>query len=135
TGCNGIAAGTPIGTPDLYYDPCAFAVPPLGRLGNAPRNFLSGPGLRNLDFSLTKMTKLSMLGEGGALEFRAEVFNLTNHANRFIPSGRTVFTATNSATTLPITANQPAVNPSAGKDNDDTVTGGRRIQFALKIVF
>src|SRR5206468_3130006 len=29
-GCPGVAAGTPLGTPDLWYDPCAFSRPAAG---------------------------------------------------------------------------------------------------------
>src|SRR5262249_15634194 len=85
-----IAPGTPIGTPDLYFDPCAFSLQPAGLLGNAGRNFLFGPGLRNLDFSLTKVTHLPRMGEAGQLEFRFETFNMLNHRNLYIPSGRSV---------------------------------------------
>ena len=137
TGRLAVPAGTPLGTPDMYFDPCAFTVQPAGFLGNAPRNFLSGPGLRNLDFSLTKETHISKLGESGNLEFRLETFNLTNHANRFIPSGTSVWTAT--GTTAPLTAiPQPPASafvPAAGTDNTDSYTGGRRVQFALKVTF
>jgi hypothetical protein len=136
TGVLPVPAGTPLGTADMYFDPCAFTVQPAGFLGNAPRNFLSGPGLRNLDFSVTKETRIPRLGEGGNLEFRAEFFNLANHANRFIPSGTSVWTATGS--TAPLTAIPQASSSfvaTAGQDNTDSYTGGRRIQFALKLTF
>jgi len=130
TGRQQIPAGTPLGTPDLYYDPCAFSVQPLGLLGNAGRNFLNGPGLYNLDFSLIKETHIARLGEAGQLEFRAEFFNLLNHANLYIPSGRSVYSAGNAEV-----AAKPAVISTAGIDNTDSYTGGRRIQLALKLVF
>jgi carboxypeptidase family protein/TonB-dependent receptor-like protein len=134
-----IAAGTPLGTPDLYYDPCAFNLQPAGLLGNAGRNFLFGPGLRNLDFSLTKVTHLPRMGESGQLEFRFETFNLLNHRNLYIPSGRTVMTAI--GTTAPLAGasfngtTSLAPLAAAGQDNTDSYTGGRRLQFALKITF
>ena len=56
TGCGGVKSGTPLGTPDLYFDPCAFVLPPAGFYGIAGRNTLTGPGYENLDFSLLKST-------------------------------------------------------------------------------
>src|SRR5207248_4170113 len=64
---------------------CGFALPSLGFLGNAGRNSLREPGLSNVDFSISKDTRLRFLGEGGRLEFRAEAFNLFNHANFATP--------------------------------------------------
>jgi Carboxypeptidase regulatory-like domain/TonB dependent receptor-like, beta-barrel len=84
-GCDHIPAGTPVGTPNLWFDPCAFTIPADGFLGNAGRNILRGPGYSNLDFSMAKDTPLALLGEEGKLEFRAEIFNILNHANFATP--------------------------------------------------
>ena len=70
--------GTRLGDPWRWFDPCAFALPTPGYLGNAGRNIIRGPGLANLDFSLTKGSRLRFLGESGQLEFRAEIFNILN---------------------------------------------------------
>ncbi|MGP8175206.1 MAG: hypothetical protein ACLP7O_11765 [Terracidiphilus sp.] len=49
-------------------------------MGNARRSFFSGPGMENLNDTLSR----SILVEGSrALEFRAEAFNLVNHAQFF----------------------------------------------------
>ena len=64
-----IAPGTPLGTPNLWFDPCAFTLPPAGFLGNSGRNILRGPGESELDFTLAKDTKLAFLGEAGSLQF------------------------------------------------------------------
>src|SRR5205823_5665673 len=85
-GCTGVVAGTPVGTPNLWYDPCAFTLQPAGFLGTAGRAILRGPGIANLDFSLTKDTPVRYLGESGRLEFRAEIFNILNHANFITPA-------------------------------------------------
>src|SRR5262249_2306708 len=77
-GCPGVAAGQKLGTPQLWLDPCAFTLPAAGTLGNLGADFLRGPGIANLNFSLTKNTALRFLGEGGRLEFRAEFFNILN---------------------------------------------------------
>ena len=77
-----------LGGPDLYFDPTAFSLQPLGFLGNAGRNILRGPGFATLDFSLVKDTALGFLGENGKLEFRAEFFNILNRANFTTQIGR-----------------------------------------------
>jgi len=48
-GCAGVPAGTKLGTLDLYFDPCAFALPDAGFYGNLGRNTVIGPGLANFD--------------------------------------------------------------------------------------
>jgi hypothetical protein len=128
TGCTGVPAGIKVGTPNIWFDPCGFTVQPAGFLGNAARNMLRGPGLVNLDFSLAKDTPIRALGEGGALQFRAEFFNLLNHANFALPGavqGDVVFAGT-------ATGQAPL---SAGTKLTQTVTTSRQIQFALKLVF
>lgn len=62
------------------FDASQFTLPPLGTIGNARRRFFSGPGMDNLDATLSR----TFLVEGSrALEFRAEAFNLLNHAQFF----------------------------------------------------
>jgi hypothetical protein len=53
-----------------------------GKFGNAGRNIARGPGLGNFDFALLKDFAFS---ERMKLQFRAECFNLTNHANFSLP--------------------------------------------------
>jgi len=62
------------------FDPSQLTLPALGTLGNARRRFFSGPGLENLDATLSRTLKLK---EKRTLEFRAEAFNLANHAQFF----------------------------------------------------
>ena len=117
-----------LGGPDKYFDPACFSIQPLGFLGNAGPGLLFGPLHVNWDFSLTKDTALPMLGEGRHLEFRAEFFNLLNHADFNIPvTGRTVFTADPTrAVTSPLS--------TAGQIGN-TIAPARQIQFALKVFF
>jgi hypothetical protein len=131
--CNGSLAGARLGTPDQYFDPCAFAIQAPGFLGTAGRNILRGPGFATLDFSITKDTALHALGEAGKLEFRTEFFNILNRAN-FVTPG----VATNTAAIV------YAGNPAAGQTQAPLNTAGkltgtsgtsRQIQFALKILF
>ncbi len=127
-GCPGVAAGRKLGTPNLYYDPCAFTLPARGFLGTAGRNILRGPGEANLDFSLAKDTPIQTLGEAGRLEFRAEFFNILNHPGFYSPN-RTVFAGS--------TANAGAATeaPLATAATITQAGAARQIQFALKLIF
>ena len=127
-GCPGVQAGQKLGGPNLYFDPCAFSIQPLGFLGTASRNLLLGPPSKNWDFSLTKDIPLSALREGTQLEFRAEIFNLLNRPNfNTVINGRTVFTADG-------TKSSPVALATAGQ-LDRTVSSSRQIQLALKLIF
>jgi hypothetical protein len=53
-----------------------------GQFGTEGRNVVRGPGIQNIDFSLFR--NFSM-GESRRLQFRAECFNLLNHANFGLP--------------------------------------------------
>jgi len=68
----------------LYFSPAAFARSALGKEGNARRRFFHGPGINNWDFALLKNTNLT---EHVNLQFRAELFNIFNHAQFLTPSG------------------------------------------------
>ena len=80
-GGGAIAAGTPLGTPTLWYDPCAFSIQPQGFLGMKDGIICGVPALTILNFSLVKDTAVGFLGESGKVEFRAEFFNIFNHPN------------------------------------------------------
>jgi hypothetical protein len=139
------------GDPNHWFNPLMFGEAPLGTIGNTPRDVLRMPGLTNWDFSLMKDTKLGFLGEQGNLEFRAEFFNLMNHANFGIPNN-TVFagsTSLNSYTPLggssascagscplqaPVGASPSNPLGTAGQITT-TSTNSRQIQLALKLIF
>jgi hypothetical protein len=119
------------GDPNMWFNPLMFRLGTVGFLGNSSRGLLRSPGLNTWDLSLNKDTGLPFLGEGGKLQFRAEVFNLLNHANFAIPAnnGR-VFNGTltdpSGASGAPI-ANVGRITRTA--------TSSRQIQLALKIIF
>ncbi|MEQ1946720.1 MAG: TonB-dependent receptor [Bryobacteraceae bacterium] len=127
-----IAAGTPVGTPNLWFDPCAFGLPSAGFLGNAGRNSMRGPGLSNVDFSISKDTPLKFLGEQGRLEFRMETFNLFNHANFATPE---VGVADSYAAAVVFPGNDSTARSATVGEILKTATQSRQIQFALKILF
>jgi hypothetical protein len=61
-------------------DASQLTLPALGTMGNARRRFFSGPGLENLDATLSRNFHVH---DGHTLEFRAEAFNVSNHAQFF----------------------------------------------------
>jgi len=65
------------GRPEFNNTPAAFTTETLGQLGNVPRRFFYGPGINNLDLTLTKILKVT---ESKSFEFRLEAFNAFNHA-------------------------------------------------------
>jgi len=117
-GCAGVPAGTPVGNPNLWYDPCAFVLPPANTLGNLGRNTVTMPGRATADASLMKNFDVT---EKSKLQFRFEAFNLFNRVNFGTPA-RTV---RNTAGVL---------NATAGRI-DSTVGTPRQLQFALKLTF
>jgi hypothetical protein len=69
----------------LWFDPTAFGHAAFGSQGNAGRNILRGPGIKNWDFALMKQTSFT---ESIKLELRIEFFNIFN-TTQFDPSGIT----------------------------------------------
>lgn len=67
-----------------WFNPAAFSEPQQPyRQGTAGRNTLRGPHLWSSDFSFSKNV---LSGERRSLEFRADAFNLFNHANLANPA-------------------------------------------------
>jgi hypothetical protein len=109
-----------LGGPNEYYNPNAFVVPAAGTYGNTGRNVLRGPGLAQLDFSALKKFDLT---ERLHAQFRAEFFNILNHANFGVPN-TVVYTA----------ATTGGPSPTAGVISS-TATTSRQIQFGLKLLW
>ena len=104
---------------DGYFNPAAFAVPAKNTWGNLGRYIANGPGFYEIDSSLEKRFPLT---ERSTFSFRAEAFNLLNHAIYANPSGNS-----SSGTFGRITS---ILNTGA------TGTGTpRRLQFAMRIDF
>jgi hypothetical protein len=62
-----------------WFNTACFVLPAPGTLGNAPRNNVWGPHVVNWDFSLFKNGNI--IGEKLRYQFRAEAFNVLNHAS------------------------------------------------------
>ncbi len=105
-----------------WVNPAAFTLPAPGTFGNLQRDFLSGPHTVNMDYAVMKDTQLK---EQTRLQFRAEFFNLLNHANFGLPNASAFVQAPNGGGTP---------NPTFGKITN-TTTSSRQIQFALKLLF
>ena len=71
-------------TPAAYFNTAAFTSAPTFTFGNASRNPVRGPAYRDLDFALVKHTPVF---EKGDVEFRAELFNITNTPAFSQPNG------------------------------------------------
>jgi hypothetical protein len=104
-------------------------LPPLAcfnRHGNSGRNTLIGPGLTDLDFSVFKNNYIKRISETFNVQFRAEIFNILNHANFGPPTPGDTNTDIFDATGAPNSAAGALVR---------TTTPERQIQFAIKVVF
>ncbi len=94
-----------------WLNSAAFAQPALGTFGMSPNNLL-GPGLFNINASLVREVRIK---ERHLIQFRAEAFNLLNHAEPTNPN---------------------ASISTASTFGKITVFGNPRImQFALKYMF
>jgi hypothetical protein len=93
--------------------------------GNAGRNILIGPGTTEVDFSVFKNNYIRKISENFNVQFRAEMFNVLNHANfapPVTPDNSDIFDATGAPTGV------------AGLLTR-TSTTAREIQFAIKVIF
>ena len=65
------------------FNTALFPEENLGQLGDAKRRIFYGPGIENFDMTLQKGLRLS---DARSLEFRAEAFNVFNHAQFYGPA-------------------------------------------------
>jgi hypothetical protein len=142
----GCASLTNPGNPNNYIKTQCFAIPTapsaefyaarcdpsqgtfpqcFNLVGNAGRNILTGPGLSELDFSIFKNNPIKRISEDFNVQFRAELFNVFNHAN-FLP---------------PTNPDNTDIFNSAGAPTGvaglltSTSTTAREIQLALKFIW
>jgi len=95
------------------YNPAAFVLQPFGTYGNSGRNIIWTAPQLQIDTSLFKDFAIR---ERAKVQFRAEFFNMTNHANF---------------------RNNSLINnfDSAGAGSYTAAQPGRQIQFALKFIY
>jgi len=108
----------------IYLNPAAFALPAPGQFGNLKRGFVRQPSLSNVDFSMAKNWKIK---ERYGIQFRAEMFNLLNHAsfNGFNAGMGASFDTSGKFTGF--------TNGNFGRLQSDR--GPRNIQFGIKFNF
>jgi hypothetical protein len=134
-----IVAGVPYAPPHQDYNNWinvnAFTPQPVGTVGNETRAQLYGPHQRSADFSLFKDFPLR---ERAKLQFRAEVYNITNTEN----FGQPNINITKWSSTLPgVGTGAPGATPVLGAGGFGQITGSnlalnpRQFQFALKLMF
>ncbi len=97
-------------TPQAFFNTAAFAAAPTFAIGTASRNPVRGPAYRDLDVALVKHSRFF---ESTDVEFRAELFDLTNTPAFAQPNGSFGAAAFGSITS--------------------TTTDPRVIQFALRL--
>jgi hypothetical protein len=107
--------------PDQYFDVNQFAFPTPFFVGNLGRGTLRVPGIANFDFTLMKDAPIAWMGESGALQFRAEFFNLFNRPNFGDPAANLF--------------DQNGVRRSTAGQITGTRTASRQIQLALRLAF
>jgi len=93
--------------------------------GNTGRNVITGPGLTSLDFSVFKNNYIKKISERFNVQFRAEIFNILNHANFAPPS---------TPTNTDIFDGTGQLSGGVGQLTRTTTTA-REIQFAVKFIF
>jgi hypothetical protein len=103
--------------PRQWFNPNALILPAPGTYGNLGRGTLTGPGLVNLDVSLSKDTALSARTK---LQIKAEFFNVLNRVNFATPNA--------------IVFSSGTISPTAGLITA-TATTSRQIQIGLKLIF
>ena len=101
-----------------WFEAKAFILPPAGTYGNAARNALTAPGVRSVDLSFFKNTTVS---ERMHLQFRAEAFNLFNHANFGVPNF--------------LTLNPDGTPRGTAGQITSTSTTSRQLQFGMRLVW
>ncbi len=69
-------------TPDRFFNPAAFENS-TSAADQSPRNFLRGPGIAGVDFSVFRKFNFT---ERTGIEFRSEFFNLFNHPQFGLPN-------------------------------------------------
>lgn len=105
-------------TPEAWFDAAAFALPPAGYYGTAPRNGLRGPGLKLLDVAALRNVPLGR----ATLQLRLEAFNVLNWVNLGLPDASVLF-------------NTDGTHRPGAARITTTATPGREVQLGVKLLF
>jgi outer membrane receptor protein involved in Fe transport len=108
---------------DIFKDPTGAqatstdTIQGYDTLGNIPRNAGRGPGFAQVDLSFKKVTQIA---DKWRVDFRADLFNIANHANFANPDGNLTDAAFGVSTST--------INSLVGTGTS------RQVQFSLRIV-
>lgn len=110
------------GNPNQYVKFQCFAPPKISTLlGNEGRNTLTGPGLVDLDVSLSKNIPIKKISESSRAQFRVDFFNIINRANFTSPNDNRAIMVDQFGTPNPV-----------GGAITLTNTTSRQLQFSVK---
>jgi hypothetical protein len=117
-----------------WVNPAAFALPPNGGLGDAPRNLVPGPGTWQVDIGTAKTIAIK---ERAQLEFRSEFYNIFNHPQLGFPNATCGVSAVvpvgcpSGFGAITQTLNTSVISPISPVGSGTP----REIQFALRLQF
>ncbi len=127
------------GTSDSPYNrinPAAFLPPMVGSIGTeSSRNYMVGPGVNNWDMAVQR--QVNLMAEGRLkLNFRADAFNVFNHAQFSGVNSTVNFKAINDPTVTNLPYNSSGV--LTNKNGFGTINGvrsARVMQFVVRLTF
>jgi hypothetical protein len=107
-----------------YFNPTAFAAPAHGTYSNQGFDEFTGPGTKQIDFSIFKNFPLT---ERARLQFRAEIFNIFNFVDYSNAIGNNVQGSNlgQIGSTYDVNFGAPGIGPGAP----------RNVQLAVKLLF
>lgn len=136
---------TPFSAGSPLINAAAFQAPPVDsngrfiRFGNAPNGVVRALNSWQIDFALTKETKLT---ENASLEFAVQAFNILNHVQLGDPGSLNLtYDPTLPGLTVPgdFGVTSSTVNFNNNNDNDASPNTGtglpRQIQFMVRVKF
>ncbi|MCL5746646.1 MAG: TonB-dependent receptor, partial [Acidobacteria bacterium] len=120
-----------VGPGQPFYDPLSFAQPTGVRFGSTGRNFLTGPGIVNMDMSVFRSFRMT---ERLSMEFRAEGYNLSNTPHFNNPGANVANMRLNPDGSIQALGNFMCItgaNTRGGQEPGDE----RQIRFGLRFSF
>ncbi|HUQ90746.1 MAG TPA: TonB-dependent receptor [Bryobacteraceae bacterium] len=108
-------------SPDRWFDPSAFAVPPQGRFGNSGANILEGPGLNLHHFSAVKDFHIT---ERVKFVLQAMLTNAFNHPHFDFP-----------AANISVPGSVGRVTQLREGGGGREMSGARQLQFRFRVEF
>ena len=115
----------------VWFDPTTMAIPGPGKLGNCPISSERGPGLKQIDMSLSKRFSIT---ERQSLEFRFDAINAFN-TPIFAVNGYSTDVFPGGGIDKAKYGSDPSYTAGIPTGVVNTSVGSRNLQFALKYRF